>query len=120
MVGHTHQDFLQRVDVNAPVPEAVEHLDLSDLKDFREPLELFDYPTGYRRKINISYMDEHLDDIDDWKQFVDPLRGINRLYIVNDRSVSNPIMSAYAEELNHRYLSQLSTDGIHAIIVPGE
>ena len=65
-------------------------------------------------------MDEHIDDIGDWRQFINSIAGIDLLYIINDRSISNPIMSAYADEQNRRYLTQLDADGINAIIVPAE
>jgi len=120
MVGHTHQDFLPRSIFGESLPEIDAQIDLSDMKDFREPHELFDFPKCYFRKVNASFMDEHIDDIGDWKQFINSIVGIDRLYIINDRNVSNPIMSAYANELNRRYLSQLSADGIHAIVVPAE
>lgn len=120
MVGHTHQDFLPRPTPEKSPPEIDEKVDLSNIKDFREPHELFDFPKGYFRKVNISFIDEHIDDIGDWKQFINSIVGIDRLYIINDRKISNPIMSAYANELNHRYLSQLRTDGIQATIVPAE
>lgn len=120
MVGHTHQDFLPRPTSGESPAEIGSQIDLSNIKDFREPHELFDFPKGYFRKVNASFMDEHMDDLEDWKQFVNSIVGIDRLYIINDRNVSNPIMSAYANELNLRYLSQLRADGIHAIIVPVE
>lgn len=120
MVGHTHQDFLPWPTSGESTPEIGAQIDLSNIKDFREPHELFDFPKRYFRKVNASFMDEHIDDIGDWKRLINSIDGIDRLYIIDDRNVSNPIMSAYANEMNRRYLSQLSADGIHAIIVPAE
>ena len=117
MVGHTHQDFLPRPTSGESPPEIGAQIDLSDIRDFREPHDLFDFPKGYMRKINASFMDEYIDDIDDWKLFLNSIREIDQLYIINDRNISNPIMSAYANELDRRYLSKLKDDGIHAIIV---
>ena len=116
MVRHTHQDFLPRSIVKR-LSHAFENIDLSGVKDFRDPPDLFDYAQGYYRKISISFLDEKIDDLEDWRRFINPLHGIDRLYLVNDRHISNPIMSAYAEAVNSRYLSKFKEDGISAAIV---
>ena len=120
MVGHTHQDFLSRAISSETNTEFGTGIDLTDIKDFREPLGLFDLPLGFYRKVNITYLDEQLDDIDDWRRFINSLRGIDRLYIIDDRNTINPIMNAYADELNRRYLFQLNADNIPATIISHE
>lgn len=117
MVGHTHQDFLPRSVATSSAFISDINIDLPAIKDFREAPGLFDFPQGYYRKVNLSYLDEKIDTLQDWQRFTKSLRGIDRLYLVNDRHVCNPIMSAYAEEQNCRYLSKLEEDGIPAIIV---
>ena len=117
MVGHTHHDFLPPADVPDFATREASCVQLSKVKDFRDAESLFDLAGDYTRKVNLSYLDEHLDDIHDWNDFVRPLSGLGCLYIVNDRMTINPIMREYGEELTRRYLSRLKEDGIHAVIV---
>ena len=117
MVGHTHQDFLGATDILPGLPDKYGATDLSDIKEFDEEFELFDIPGKRFRKVSISYLDEHLDGIDDWNRFIRPLIGIDCLFLVNDRDVSNPIMREFANNRNQRYLSQLNHDKIPALIV---
>jgi hypothetical protein len=117
MVGHTHHDFLPHAGINDFATHEASRVCLSKIKDFREAECLFDLSDGYKRKVNLSYLDEHLDDVRDWNEFIRPLSGIDCLYIVNDRTTINPIMREYGKELTRRYLSRLKEDGIHAEIV---
>ena len=117
MVGHTHQDFLS--------PEPVGFVDRSEsystvpsqIKDIREARELFDTPGHYFRKVNLSYLDERIDSPSDWDRLVKPLQGIDCLFIMNDRIVTNTIMQAFAANRNRRYLAKFRQDGIPALIV---
>ena len=117
MVGHTHQDFLS--------PEPVDFVDKyesyqtvpSQIKDIREVRELFDTPGHYFRKVNLSYLDEHIDNPSDWNRLVKPLQGIDCLFIMNDRIVTNAIMQAFAANRDRRYLAKFRQDGIPARIV---
>ncbi len=117
MVGHTHHDFLPRDGIDDFAAHEASRIWLSDIRDFKEAEGLFDLAGGYMRKVNLSYLDEHLDDIHDWNDFIRPLTGIDCLYVVNDRTTVNPIMREYGEELTRRYLSKLKEDGIHAVII---
>ena len=120
MVGHTHHDFLPPADVPDFATREASCVQLSKVKDFRDAESLFDLAGDYTRKVNLSYLDEHLDDIHDWNDFVRPLSSLDCLYIVNDRTTINPIMREYGEELTRRYLSRLKEDGIPTILVePG-
>lgn len=116
MVGHTHHDYLNETtgDENAIRTYT---LDLAQIKDFTEERELFDTSGNYFRKVNLSYLDEHLDDINDWHAFISRLVDIDCLYIINDRLVSNQIMRDYGEELNLKYIARLKQDGIKSVII---
>ena len=48
----------------------------------------------------------------EWDSFVKPLAGIDCLYLIDDRDVSNPIMKRYALLKNQQYLLKLQEDGI--------
>ena len=117
MVGHTHQDYLPRSATYGSTSQGNIQIDLSCIKNFTEPYELFDCPGRYFRKVSVSYLDEVLDDLGDWHRFTCALTGIDMLYIIDDRTIINPIMSAYANELNSRYIAMLQSDGIPASIV---
>ena len=116
MVGHTHQDFLLNETPASGVDTTHVAIDLSEFKDFTHTRDLFDFYGHYERKVSLSFLDEFIDDESDWKKFVKPLTGIDRLYLVNDRLITNRIMKAYAEVLNRKYVARLKQDGIPAII----
>ena len=86
--------------------------DLAAVKEHCEPPCLFDTPGHFFRKVSISYLDEYIDDKDDWDSFVKPLAEIDCLYLIDDRAVTNPIMKRYAQLKNRQYLQQLHEDGI--------
>lgn len=120
MVKHTHQDFLHDVS-DADVPELANSRqsqvpELAFIRDASQEKDLFDYE-GYFRKMSLSYLDEHIDDREDWNLMVGPLRGINCLYLIDDRIVINPIMADYARMKNCQYLRQFARDGVCAVIV---
>ncbi|MCR4664891.1 MAG: hypothetical protein K5660_05950 [Paludibacteraceae bacterium] len=120
MVGHTHQDFLTG-DLTDGTEDITPHaIDLSQIKDISYERELFDFSSRYVRKVRLSYLDEHIDDLKDWKNFVRPLAGLDCLYLVNDRTVSNPIMRDYADAMNLRYVAMLRKYGILAVIATQE
>ena len=93
------------------------HVDLLAIRDFKETHGLFDLDGECTRKVNLSHLDEHLDGIRDWNDFIRTLSGVSRLYIVDDREPINPIMREFGEELTQRYLAKLSEDGIQATLV---
>ena len=116
MVRHTHQDFLHRLS-NDTESLDINHFsvcfrDLESVKEHSEPPCLFDTPGDFFRKVSISYLDEYIDDKEDWDSFVKPLAGIDCLYLIDDRDVTNPIMKRYAQFKNQQYLRQLQEDGI--------
>lgn len=115
MVGHTHLDFLP--EANIEYNNDTESIDISSIKDFRVERDLFDVQGSFYRKVALSYLDEHIDDLKDWLRFTNPLLGIDLLYLVNDRDIINPIMKAYANDLNRRYLTKLKFDGIPATVI---
>jgi len=120
MVGHTHQDFLPEADTDVETPDAFNHVDVSKVRHFIMERELFDTAGNYFRKVPLSYLDEHIDDIADWKRFVGPLSGLNCLFLIDDRTIRNPIMREYGRTQNQRYLLKLKQDNIPAKIVRGE
>lgn len=117
MVGHTHQDFLS--DEISDVALSLKHggIDLLNIKDFTNEIDLFDVPGKYFRKISISFIDEYIDNLSDWDRWFHNLIGIDCLYLINDRPISNPIMHNYGQVLNKRYLSKLHKYGIPATII---
>ena len=117
MVGHTHQDFLPGLRGKGEYRQKAHHVDLSTIRDFKETHGLFDLDGACTRKVNLSHLDEHLDGIRDWNDFIRTLSGVSRLYIVDDRETINPIMREFGEELTQRYLTKLSEDGIRATLV---
>lgn len=116
MVGHTHQDFLIYEDSVVHTDITPRAVDLSLIKDYSFKYELFDLPDCYVRKASLSFMDEFIDNENDWRNFVKPLTGINCLYLVDDRQITNGIMEIYARQLNQKYIAQLEKDGIPAVI----
>ncbi len=118
MVRHTHHDYLDDATDGHFVAVCHGGTDLTAVKDFSNERELFDVKGCYFRKVNISYLDEHLDDITDWRAFTAKLVDVDCLYIINDRKTINQIMHEYGEELNHKYLSRLNRDGIRCVIIP--
>ena len=116
MVGHTHQDFLTD-DLLAGTEDASPHaVALARIKDISQERELFDFSSSYVRKVELSYLDEHIDNLSDWKDFVRPLAGLDCLYLVDDRTVLNPIMRDYASTINRKYVAMFRKCGIHAVI----
>ena len=116
MVGHTHQDFLTSDLTDGTEDISLHAVDLSQIKDISCERELFDVPSRYVRKTQLSHLDEHLDRLSDWEDFVRPLTGLDCLYLVNDRSISNPIMCEYANSLDRRYIAMFKKYGILAVI----
>lgn len=116
MVGHTHQDFLLTETAVGGVDVTPVAVDLSAFEDFTHARDLFDFPSRYVRKASLSFLDEFIDDESEWMKFVASLTGIDCLYLVNDRRVTNRIMEAFAENLNRKYVARLKQDGIPAII----
>ena len=121
MVRHTHQDFLHRLSSDSESLDN-KHLpvcfhDLESVKKHCEPPCLFDTPENFFRKVSVSYLDEHIYDKKEWDSFVKPLTGIDCLYLIDDRDVSNPIMKRYALLKNQQYLRQLQEDGIYGKLV---
>lgn len=116
MVRHTHQDFLQDV-MGTYIPDSPDQeLELALIKDASQEKDLFDYG-GFYRKMPLSYLDEHIDDLQDWDLMVSSLRGIDCLYLIDDRGVINPIMADYARVVNKQYVLRFASDGIRAVIV---
>ena len=93
-----------------------ETIDLSEIKDFSVERDLFDMPGNYFRKVSISYLDEHIDDLADWNHF-SLLMGVDYLYLINDRNISNPTMREFGNNRNQRYLSMLRLANINGKIV---
>lgn len=117
MVGHTHQDFLQAFDsTTTPIYEQ-SPVDLSEIKEFDNELNLFDISGKQFRKVPLSFLDERIDSLFDWNQFIAPLKGLDCLFLINDRCVENPVMRKFAARLNERYLAKLHHDNINARIV---
>ena len=117
MVGHTHQDFLSALDNPTVATNKYGQINLSEIKDFNNELDLFDIPGKCFRKVNVSYLDEYIDDLSDWNHFIKPLFGVDCLYLVDDRPVRNPIMREFGKTRNLQYLSKLQHDNIPALIV---
>lgn len=117
MVGHTHQDFLSDENTDIALPLKHGTIDLFNIKDFTDEINLFDIPGKCFRKISISFIDEYIDNLSDWNRCFRHLIGIDRLYLINDRPISNPIMRNYGQLLNKKYLSKLLKDGIPATII---
>ena len=117
MVGHTHQDFLPAPDGRTVQLDMYDKINLSEIKNFTQEIDLFDLPGKCFRKVNLSYLDEHIDNLADWNLFIKPLTGVDCLYLVNDRHTCNPIMRDFGNSQNLRYLSKLRRDNIPAVIV---
>lgn len=117
MVGHTHQDFLSALDSPTVATNKYGQVNLLEIKDFTNELDLFDIPGKCFRKVNVSYLDEYIDDLSDWNHFIKPLIGVDCLYLVDDRPVRNPIMREFGKNRNLQYLSKLQRDNIPALIV---
>lgn len=117
MVGHTHQDYLLEVNVDTAFTDVYERVDVSQIKEFSEGMGLFDTPGGYFRKVGLSYLDEHLDSLCDWNRFVRLIKGVDCLFLIDDRVYRNPIMRCYGRKLNQRYVSKLREDNIPAKVV---
>lgn len=124
MVRHTHQDFLHRLSIDSKSlddePQSACFHDLGSVEEHSEPPCLFDTPGNFFRKVSISYLDEYIDDKKDWDAFTKPLAGIDCLYLIDDREISNPIMKRYAQLKNRQYLLQLQKDGIFGRIVQAQ
>lgn len=116
MVGHTHHDFLPCLRGGDGYAQTVRRVDLSAIGDFSEANGLFDLDGECARKVNISHLDEHLDGIREWTDFIRTLSGVSSLYLVDDRETVNPIMREFGDELTQRYLAKLSEDGIRATL----
>lgn len=116
MVGHTHQDFLSNEPIDDVDDVTVHAVDLSRIKDAAHERELFDTSSNYIRKVQLSFLDEHIDDMSDWEKFVRPLAGLNCLYLVDDRTILNPIMRDFADCVNRRYVAMLKKCGIPAML----
>ena len=117
MVGHTHQDFLPAPDGRTVQLDMYDKINLSEIKNFTQEIDLFDLPGKCFRKVNVSYLDEYIDDLSDWNHFIKPLIGVDCLYLVDDRPVRNPIMREFGKTRNLQYLSKLQHDNIPALIV---
>ena len=94
-----------------------ETIDLREIKDFSVERDLFDMPGNYFRKVSISYLDGHIDDLADWNHFISLLIGVDYLDLINDRNISNPTMREFGNNRNKRYLSMLRLANIHGKIV---
>lgn len=116
MVGHTHQDYLSDVNVDAAFTSAYEYVNVSEIREFCEAPDLFDVPGKCFRKVRLSYLDERLDSLCDWNRFVQLVKGVDCLFLIDDRIYLNPIMRDYGHELNRRYVSKLQQDNVPAKI----
>lgn len=106
MVEHTHQDFLSAYDAADAVDLNIIALsaeELSRIRPLTEPMDLFDFPGPYRRKVNLSELDEFIDDQTDWLRFTNRLQDLQQLILVDDRHIVNPMMTDYDRTTKSRY-----------------
>ena len=114
MVRHTHQDFLSAYDATNAVDLNVIALsaeELSRIRPLTEPMDLFDFPGPYRRKVNLSELDEFIDDQTDWLRFTNRLQDLQQLILVDDRNIVNPLMTDYDRTTKSRYAHALAAFG---------
>lgn len=88
-----------------------------NVRPFTELPDLFDRPGACQRRIDLSWLDENIDDDEDWNRLTKRLMGIDCLCLVDDRVYINKIMREYGHELNMRYVENLRQSGILAQIV---
>lgn len=119
MVAHVHQDFLPDPDAvqctgASPPPDLPE---ISKLRWFHEPPDLFDPPGRCFRRATLSWFDENLDAIDDWNRFCESMANIDCLVLLDDRICINPNMKAFAKERTAKYAAMLGKCGIPFLVV---
>ena len=120
MVKHTHQDFLAAYDGEKSEnidPIALSADELAKVRPLTDPKDLFDFPGPYCRKVNLSELDEFIDDPDDWRHFTRQLCGLNQLIMVDDRPIVNPLMTTYDRTVKLRYAKALAAIGCPCVFV---
>ena len=111
---YTYQEFLlecpyhriQITDYVATYQEELSHYNIE--------YNLFDFSAGsVRRQIQLSELDRIVDTEDDFLRFIQSIRWIDELVIVDDRPhFDNPILSAYSINTLKAYLYRINHAGI--------
>ena len=99
MVRNIHQEFLMDVPPSALAPEAYRAAmpPPAGVRDWKEPRDLFDWPGPFVRKASLSEWERLAASRTALQSLLAPLRGIDRLFLLDDRPRSDsPVSRAVA------------------------
>ena len=116
---YTYQEFLLHCSYDQIQIEDFRRSDLHHLQDIDQGYNLFDYAEGVvRRSIPLSQLDRIIDDENDLKQFIESIRWVEELVIINDRPIfENTILSTYSENTIRAYLYHLTNADVRCFII---
>lgn len=82
--------------------------DIDKVMDFTVGYCLFDVDNLIIRKIDVNYLDEHVDTEDDWKLITTAIQSVDVIILCNcDIIYENPIVHRYREATVKSYLTRL-------------
>ena len=97
-----------------------ESVKLEDIQDFSQGRNLFDVDSFYR-KVRMSDFDRTVDTEEDFDSFVNRVKDVDCLYIVNDLpTVDNPIYQEFSTYCMRSLSKRLSERHIHCRFVRSE
>lgn len=99
MVRHIHQEFLMDIPPGVLDPETYRATapPPADVRDWKEPRDLFDWPGPFVRKASLSEWERLATTPKALQTLLAPLRGIDKLLLLDDRPRSDsPVSRAVA------------------------
>ena len=90
---------------------------LDSIKEWDVQYNIFDCDVPYERKLNLSYLDEHIDTEEDWQNFLIKAKELDKLYIIDDRpSVESQILQDYQEATKKAYIYRMNIDDVKFVL----
>lgn len=115
MVRHIHQEFLFDILDDSFNPEAFRRMGpiLEEVRDWKVPRDLFDWPGPFIRSASLSEWEEIVAEPEDLKRILSGLSGLDRLVLLDDRPKSeNPNIAAFSRRHLYAFLWHCHNAGI--------
>ena len=89
---------------------------VSEIQDYRTPLNLFDIGRQYVRKINVSELDEKIENISDFQKFVSSIVRVDELWLIDERrKTTNPIILDHNVMTFQAYVGYFHAFGVSCV-----